>query len=145
MIARFDMGDGSFIGSSKPTRQCGQCAAGAFVRPTAIQKPALPMAILHLGHGILNKLQNAAATIAPITTAKTNLMMKSLGPAVTKAPARSRKINVRVAYRSLRHRRYWRIVIGTDPRAASTCSSRRGPSRPKISSQREYCRRSVRN
>jgi len=52
---------------------------------------------------------------AAITTARTNLMTKTLGPELTKAPAARRKAIVPVTARLQRRIRYWRIVTTGNP------------------------------
>jgi hypothetical protein len=80
------------------------------MRPFATQKPTGPIGLRQLGHGISNKLQIAATTTAAITTANTNLMTKTLGPELTKAPATKRKAIVPPTARLQRRIKYWRIV-----------------------------------
>jgi hypothetical protein len=93
------------------------------MRPFATKKPTRPMGLRQLGHGISNKLQIAAVTTAAITTARTNLMTKTLGPELTKALATTRKAIVPVTARLQRRIRYWRIVTTGNP----TCIVRFNP------------------
>src|SRR5260221_10238405 len=93
------------------------------MRPFATQKPTRPIGLRQLGHRISNKLQIAAATTAVITTARTNLMTKTRGPELTKAPAATRKAIVPVTARLQRRIRYWRIVTTGNP----TCIVRFDP------------------
>src|SRR5260221_9888109 len=93
------------------------------MRAFATQKPTRPIGLRQLGHGISNKLQIAAATTAVITTARANLMTKTRGPELTRAPATTRKAIVPVTARLQRRIRYWRIVTAGNP----TCIVRFDP------------------
>ena len=64
----------------------------------AALKPTTPKGLRHFGHGIRNKLQNAATTTTTITTAQTNLMTKPRVPMLTSAPDTRRKAIVRLEY-----------------------------------------------
>lgn len=83
------------------------------MRPFATQKPTRPMGLRQLGHGISNKLHNAAATTAAINTEKTNRTTNPLGPLLTKIPDMRRKATVAVTDRPQRRIKYRRMVMAT--------------------------------
>ena len=92
-------------------RQCGQLVATPRVRPTLNQKPTLPKDFRQLGQGASTKLQKPAASTTPISTANMILIPKILGARDINAPMIIRKTTAKVRYRSVRRRKYWRIVM----------------------------------
>ena len=60
----------------------------------AVQKAALPMGFTHIGQGICNKLQNAAATTALTNTANAKRMAKTGGMNAAEAPHNNSKPHV---------------------------------------------------
>jgi hypothetical protein len=91
--------------------QCGQRVATPRVRPRLNQKPTLPKDFRQLGQGISTKLQKPAASTTPINTANMILIPSILGARDINAPMIKRKAIAQVRYRSVRRRKYWRIVI----------------------------------
>jgi hypothetical protein len=98
------------ISESRLIPQCGHCGEVPRIRPLATQKPTLRRCFRQLRHGTSNRLQNAAMTTAPMSTAKSNLSTNILGPEVTRAPANRRNAAAPLTVLLARRIRYKRIV-----------------------------------